>query len=234
VLILLLVGVGVYALLWTGSLIAQGYLYEATADGLPWRAAAGAAAVAVFLGLWCLLNARSPEQFTTLFGFTSTEVRTYDQFVSVKEGGSGLPRTETTFYRYQLPSGQVEYRNRDGKPWRRSDSGKVVAIKVKDEEAEATFVPSPESVDEAGNFRGDAVTFVEEGGDRTMTEGDVGKAYRNRPGRIVSNVFINFVHFVVWFAVFWPLLRYTWGHALVMAFSFWLATTLLVLPFLLK
>jgi hypothetical protein len=233
-LILLLVGVGVFALLWSGSLIAQGYLYESTADDLVWRAAGGAGAVAVFLGLWCLLHAHGPETFDSLFSFSTTDLRVYDQIISVKERANGLPPVETVYTKRVLPSGQIEYRDRDGRPWRRSDSGRVVAIKVRDDDHECTFVPDPASLDEQGNFRSEAVVFVEEGGDRTMTETDIGKTFRTRPGRLVSNLVINGLHFAVWFAVFWLLLRYNWGHALGMAAAFWLATTLLVLPLLFR
>jgi hypothetical protein len=231
-LVLLLVGVGIFAVLWSGSLITQGYLYESPVEGLPWRAAAGAGGVVAFLGLWCLLHANSPAQFDSLFAFSTTEIQSYEEIVSVKERAAGLPPVETTYYRRVLPSGQIEYRDREGRPWRRSDSGRVVAIKVQDGDQQAVFKPSPDSLDEQGNFRGEAVTFVEEGGDRTLSENDVGKVFRSRPGRLVSNLIINGLHLAVWFAVAWPLLRYTWGHALVIAAACWLTTTLLVLPFL--
>lgn len=233
-LVLVLVGVGAFALLWSVSLIAQGYLYESVADGLVWRAAAGAGVVTAFLALWNVLHARQPESFDSLFTFSASESRTYQKFVSVRAPANGLPGVETTYSLYRLPSGQVEYRDAENRPWRRSGSGKVVAIKVKDDGEELTFVPDPASLDEQGNFRPGAVTFVDEGGGWTMVETDVGRAFRGRPGRVVSNLAINLAHLLVWFAVCWPLLRYTWGHALLTALAFWLTTTLLVLPFVLK
>ena len=53
-----------------------------------------------------------------------------------------------------------------------------------------------------------------------------------RFGRFVINLFLNFVHFVLWFFCLWLLLRFQWSHALLLAAVFWLVFALLVWPVL--
>src|SRR5262249_14835133 len=65
---------------------------------------------------------------------------------------------------------------------------------------------------------------------RVMEEDYLGVVSVSRPGRTFLYVVLNLLHGAVWFACLWPLLRFSWGQALVIAVGCWLATTLLVMP----
>ena len=63
-----------------------------------------------------------------------------------------------------------------------------------------------------------------------MEEGYLGRLSVTHPGRTFVYVLFNLAHAAVWFAVLWPLLRFSWGQSLMLAFGCWLVMTLLILP----
>ena len=223
VVVVLLVAVALYALLWGVALLAQGYFYEQPAAGLAWRAAVGAGVMAAFVGIWCALYAQDRSTYTTVFAYSPTDTQpAYPALVTVRFRGPNLPETETAYTLRRLPTGGSEYRDANGRPWRRSDNGMVTAIKLTEADGSlTTFVPSDDSVRD-GLFQTDNVLFLEVGGDRTMTEYELGRPSREVPGRFGANLTVNLLHLVLWFTVFWPLLRFTWGHALTLAGALWL------------
>jgi hypothetical protein len=233
-LLVLLVGVGVLAVLWTGSLIAQGYLYNVPADGLWWRAPAGAVVVTAFIAGWCYLYMKSDGRYDTPLNFNAYESKTYKEMVSVSKPAGTAPEQRTVYKRFQAARGQTEYRDPNGKRWERSSSaGQVVALEVTDDDGRKVVFTADREAD--GTFRmnpSGSVQFKEEGGGRVMTEDNLGTVRRRLTGVLLGNVAINLLHLVVWFAVFWPVLRYTWAHALGLALVCWLVTWLAVLPML--
>lgn len=67
---------------------------------------------------------------------------------------------------------------------------------------------------------------------RYMTDTAIGQVTSDRLLLALANLVLNALHFAVWFAVLWPLLRFQWAHALGLAVVMWLLTTFAVLPVL--
>jgi hypothetical protein len=233
--VLLLCGLGILALLWTGTLFAQGYIYEEATEGLPWRAVAGAGVIAGFLGIWTLLEYSTPNRYDTIFSFSTEETIALDEFWSVRRNADG--EKEIHFKKRVRPDGRVDYVDSDFQRWQRSSSGMMVAIRyVRGEETvrlEAELTPdgsqfAPRVV------RGITMPlrYLEVGGSRYMSEDQLGRVTMNRRGLLVINIVLNLLHFVVWFAVLWLLLRFQWQHALGFAAAYWLVATLIIAPML--
>ena len=49
---------------------------------------------------------------------------------------------------------------------------------------------------------------------------------------MIVALFINFLHLVVWFIAFWPILQFTRGHSFILMTVFGLVTMLVVMPLL--
>jgi hypothetical protein len=224
-LILLLTFLVLTALLWGGTRLIQGMLYENVEADLLWRAPAAAAALTAYVGLWAFFNfvAAEPGQtdlpFDTIFNFTTEKVaeRPVDGFEAVR-GNSKMRYT-----RHDLPgSPRVEYRNADNKIWLADREGDVQALIVKEGDHEVTFKADPAHK-----------RYVEEGGRRYLDAEGFGRITTPRGGGSFVRVLLNVLHFAVWFACLWLLLRFQWPHALGLAAALCLAATFVV-PFILK
>jgi hypothetical protein len=230
-LILVLVGVGVAILFAVGTLLIQGYLYSEPADGMPWRAAAAGAVMALFFAAWCWLDARAPGRYDTLFNFSPRDVTTFDQFWSERTGDRG--KREILFRKGRDTRGLVVYTDPDDRPWHRSADGVMTAIIVEEDgerkRFEADMTPD-------GTFRidpGQGVRYVEVGGrGRVMTEGSPGELVTTRYGLLAGNLLLNLAHLLAWFLCLWLLMQFQWPHALALAAAFWLAFGLAVWPVL--
>lgn len=240
-LILVAVTVGLVALLWSGTLLAQGYFYDSPTDGLHWRAPAAAAVITVFLAVWCLMEYASPHSTDALHQFSNERVTNVTKFWSVRRSENGDEK-EIPFERRTVGPNQTEFVDDQGGRWARSKSGMMVAIIVEEKTGEEVTRTRFNAEMKDGKFaqketRGSVtqpLRYVEENGSRFMTEGSLGKIISYRKGKWIGNVFINLVHFALWFAVLWPLLRFQWAHALGFAFVCWLVATLALVPFLLE
>jgi hypothetical protein len=228
---LLLVAVGVAVLLAAGTVVIQGYLYSEPADGLEWRAPAAGAAVGLFFGVWCLLEARAPGRYDTLFNFSDRDVTRVDQFWSERTGERG--KEEVPYRRGYSDRGRVIYVDPEGRPWRRSDNGLMTAIIIEEGGQRRRFEAE---MNPDGTFHVEPnrpLRYDEVGGrGRVMTADAPGEFVTTRYGLLVGNLLLNLAHFLVWFACFWLLLRFQWSHAFGLAVVFWLAFALLVWPVL--
>src|SRR5262249_17534024 len=83
-LILVLTTFVLFAIFLGGSIVAQGYLYQAPADRLPVRAIAAAVLVGAFLTIWTLIDKRSPRKYDTFFEFAPYETSTFDEMEAVR------------------------------------------------------------------------------------------------------------------------------------------------------
>jgi len=54
VVIVLILAAGLVAVLWTGTLIVQAYLYNQPVQGIAWRAPVAGAVIGLFYWGWCL------------------------------------------------------------------------------------------------------------------------------------------------------------------------------------
>jgi hypothetical protein len=230
-LILVLIGVGVAVLFAAGTLVIQGYLYSEPADGIPWRAAASGVVMALVFGVWCLLEARAPGRFDTLFNFSPRDVTVFDQFWSERTGERGTK--EIPYRRGRDARGLVAYTDPDNRPWQRSDDGMMTAIIV-EEGGERKRFEAERNPD--GTFHiepGQPLRYVEVGGrGRVMTEGTPGEIVTTRYGLLAGNLLLNLLHLLAWFACLWLLMQFQWPHALGLAAACWLTFALAVWPVL--
>jgi hypothetical protein len=158
----------------------------------------------------------------TLFNFTSSSEKPFDSFYSIRNG------KETHYVKDKRKGAFVDDQ---GKPWRWNDSeGVVDTITVVEGDNRLIFKADLASGGKPKDA-GKAVRFLEEGGTGWyIASDDLGIIAKAQAGRTFLMVFINFVHFVVWFLAIWLLLEYQWPHAFLLALPFWAATTLIVLP----
>jgi hypothetical protein len=233
--ILLLIGAALAVLFWVGTLWFQGYIYNEPAGELYWRAPAAAAALTVFLGLMCFLTYRHLGNIDPL-EFSARQDQRFDQFWAVEKGGKKV------LYRRRgagsLLSG-TEYVAADSqpsRPWKRTDSESrlfdAIVVQEGPDKKEVKFkLRQPEG----GKFReGEQAVYAEEGGRRVMTENNIGEVSTTRGWLVVAYLLLNVLHFVVWFACLWLLLRFQWSHALGLAFVFWLIATFAIVPMVLR
>lgn len=241
VLTLLAVAVGLIVVFWVGAQWAQGYFYDSTVRGLPWRAPAAAGVVSVFLGLWCIIEYSSPGSTDAMHNFSHQEVRDFDSFISVRRSPGKKDEEEIRFER--RPAGNAfVFVDAEGNKWSRSSSGAMIAIIIEEGQGDnKTRRRFNADLDDKGNFqtgqaRGrdmEALKYREVSGSGTIDERQPGKVIRPRTGRLVGNIVLNLVHLALWWAAIWLLLRFQWSHAAGFAFVAWLAVTLALVPFLL-
>ena len=248
--ILVLVTLVLFGLFLGGGLIAQGYLYQAPAERLPVRALAAAALVALFLTMWVWVDARNPKKYDTFFEFSSYETKKFDEMEAIrwvspdgsklKVDASGSPSEVSVKFKRGVGDKKNIFQDDAGEPFQLNSSGKsgvsymTAAIKMKPapelepirfnaqlSKDKRTYVNSP-----------DGRKFIEERGSRYVNADQLGVVYVPTTGTVVVALFINFMHFVVWFVAFWLVLQFSRGHSAIMAGSFGLITMLLVLPLL--
>jgi hypothetical protein len=209
------------ALLWGGTRLAQGGLYEDPVTDLYWRAPAAAGTFTAFLALWCLLNyARSTPgesdlPFEGLFNFASEKTsEPVKEFSVVRSDG------ERKRYHLRIETGpppRFSYLDNTNRQWQSTQARETEAIIVKEDGQEVRFKTDPQR-----NL------WKEEGGQRVMGFDIPGRIITLSPGRSVLSVVLNLVHLAVWFVCLWPLLRFQWPHALLGAAVVWLAMTFVV------
>jgi hypothetical protein len=240
ILTLLAVAVGLVALFWTGTLLAQGYFYDSPTDGMAWRAPAAAGVLALFLAIWSFIDYRLPRTTDTIFTFSTEHVESVDRFVSVRKSELGEEQ-EIPFTRRPLGSNRDEFIDEKGERWARSRSGMMVAIIVEEKKGDEVKRTRFNAEMKDGKFapqrtRGveQTLRYIEERGSRFMYESQPGKIFSYHKSQFLGNVVLNLIHFVLWFLVLWLLMRFAWPHALGFAFICWLAFTLVLVPFILS
>ena len=217
------------AVLWIGSVILQGWLYNDLAPHLPWRALGCGAVLALFHTGWCAIYQKDPGRFDTLTNFkTETLDAKYDEFLSVRKVGT----EEKKPVRFVRVGESTTFQSPEtGKNWSRSDAdGMVVALLIREKgqdqptrfnanlQPDGTF-PQPEDT-----------RWEEERGRRYMDHSGLGKIYRKRTLAYVANFAANFLHLLLWVAVLWPGMRFTLGHAIGFGLVLWGVTMLVVQP----
>jgi hypothetical protein len=221
-LIFVIVFIGFTVLFVGGTLFVQRYLYNEPVTELYWRAPLAALVLTLFLAFWVRLDYRAPGNYNALFDFAPPEEgERFKQFWSVKNN------KETLFKAERNRQGGVVYRDPANREWRRSDTEGIMKAIIVEENGEKIRFEAPTTPD--GKFKlgpDQTVRYVEQGGrGRIMGEDSVGYLARPRRGLAFLNLFLNGFHLAVWFLCLWLLLRFQWGHALGLAFVFWLALT---------
>jgi hypothetical protein len=248
---LLLVTVALLAVFWGGSLVAQGYLYNQPADRLPLRALAAALLVGSFLIVWVWIDKRSPGKYETFFNVEGEESTQFTEFEAVRvqpvrEGKQVTYKPGEVVSKVKRGVGAAAefIDERTGKPFVLSGSFPpdntdlvTVAIVVKDEAGnpvryDATLDTNPNTGEKTYSRNVDSRRFVQVKGDRYIRPTQLGVIYV--PRTVFWALALNVVHFVVWFAALWLLLRFAWTHALLFTVVFGLVTMLMLMPLLFK
>jgi hypothetical protein len=239
VLVVVVVGVTLTVVLWAGTLFLQSYLYtEATTD-IFWQAPAAGLVLTLFFGLWCLLDANA--EVTNLH---SLPYDTFLRFSPIETKGKkpvehlwAVKKNEKEPLKYRrVPDldspilGNYRYvREFGGRPdpkypW--SPTG-VIAILIEEDGQKVRY-------DLVKGKDGANDQFVAESGWVVKQFGSpTGQPEMFRTGRFLVNVLLNLLHFGLWFACLWLLLRFQWTHALGLAAVLWVVMTLTVLPMML-
>lgn len=229
-LVFLVTAAALIVLLWVGTVFFQGYIYTEPTREIHWQAPAAGAALALFYTLWFVLIANSSEAsptnipYDSLFRFSPTVDRYKEdpKELLVERKGSTEP------IKYVLKkegNARPSYRTASGTGW---PAAGVEAITVKTKDDTARYQRRPST--------GEYEQFVDSEGWtlRVYSEGPVGVPIKFRWGRFLGNLFLNFLHLGLWFAVLWLLLRFQWTHALGFAIVAWLVITLAILPMMLE
>ena len=239
ILTLFAVVLGLVVLFWSGTSLAQGYFYDSPTDGLAWRAPTAAAVLTLFLAVWCTIEYVSPHSTDALHEFSSERVTEVNKLWSVRRGETGEEK-EIPYERQKIGPNQTEFVDASRSRWARSKSGMMVAIIIEEKQGDEVKRTRFNAEMKDGKFaqkeaRGiqQPLRYEEEDGNRFMVEQGMGRIISYRKGKLFGNILINLVHFALWFAVLWPILRFQWPHALGFGFICWLAVTLALVPFLL-
>jgi hypothetical protein len=250
----LFVLVGLYALLWAVSAVAQAYVYQQPADRLPVRAAVAALVVGGYVMCWVAVDRKHPGKYDDLLAFAGYSTSTFDEFDAVrwevdpavrnkaefKKDASGKPaETVTRFKRI----GKTPPRFADektGKEFVLSDGGMLTAAVVlkpdpqgppvrfnagfKEDARGKTYFPK-------GN---DGRRFVEENGSRYVSLDQPGVLYIPSAATVFLAILINLGMFAAWYVAFWPVLRFGAGFAALMTLAFAVFTIFVVMPVLFK
>jgi hypothetical protein len=233
-LLFLLSYVGLAVVLAIVASLMHSSFYDQMLEGTSWRAAAVAACIVGFLGLWAFIEHNSPSRFDSLFRYSSAKDIQFEQFWSERKTEVGT--TETLFRRRILPGGRVEFADANGRAWRRSGSGVVTAIIVEEDGQRKRFVAQlgPDDTflrDPSNPNNALEVQYIEEdGARRTMTENNIGTLPNPRYGALFVNTLFNLGFLVVWIVVVGIAFELGWGHAVVIGIIGWVATLLLIWP----
>jgi hypothetical protein len=250
ILLFALVTIALFALFWGGSLVAQGYFYQNPADRLPLRAAIAALLVGLFITYWVSLDRKFPGKYDTFFAFSGESTREYSEFDAVRwqfdpaskgvrKDAQGNPVESIAKFK-RVPGGKTPTFVEEGtsKKFATHDTDMMTAaVVVKDDDGTpARFQAVLKKDDRTGamNYVTDQNErrFVEENGSRYIMHARPGVMHVPSSGVVATALLLNFLLFVVWFVAFWPVLRFSWGHALGFATVFGFVTMLIGLPLL--
>ncbi len=238
-LIFLAIAVCLSVLFWAGSVFLQSYLYTMPSQSLWWQAPAAGIVLAGFLSFWCWLIMRSPDAdpttlpYDTIFRFNPIEKmcdKPVDSLWLVPKKGPEIeykryPKVLFPLATYEYLAGSFDHK----KSWNR-DSVQAVILEHNNEKLRFDLVKVPK-----GEGQYDNRQFVCDKGGWVLKEYSDGPdgiptAFRYR--LLLANLLLNFGHLTLWIVCAWLLLRFFLGHAMLIGFALWLATTLL-LPMLL-
>lgn len=250
-----LVFVALFALLWIVTGVGQGYVYQQPADRLPARAAGAALLVAGFLTFWVALDRKNPGKYDTFFEFAPYTTAPFHEFdavrweadpaargkVEFKKDAAGKPaETVTRFKRVGGKSSRFAD-DKAGKDFVLSDGGSLTAaVVLKPDGAadpvrfDAVFHDDPRMGKTYPAKGKEERRFAEAKGNRYVMLDQPGVLYVPTTGAVVAALFLNFLLFAVWFAAFWPVLRFGAGFAFLLALAFGLLTMFAVMPVLFK
>jgi hypothetical protein len=222
---------GLFAFFWGVSLFLQSAIYNGPTTKLAIRSAIGAILVSGFLTFWTYANTRaeSKDRYGTFFEFNPTTSVEFSEFTAVRQNASKKESTAE----YKKQSGRYVEVENITKQFQQSTSDYfVVAFEMKEGDKKVRY---DVQLDPDGKLpRGTRI--LKEAGGRRFIEmsptNSLSPIYAPSRGAAFAALGLNLLHFVVWFLVFWPVLRYTVGHSIGGAAGLGLFTMLLIMPLL--
>jgi hypothetical protein len=213
------------------SLFLQAYLYNAPVEKIYLRALVGGLAVAIFLTGWTYINTRADREnkYGAIHEFKPTGMTDINKFEAIRRNRS---KVETTVA-YSKLAGEREFRSDVDKSLFRVNTSDyiTVAFLVKEEgKAEPTRFDAVLDGELMYDAKLEKKTFQEKGGPRLIEEDGIGVIVAPSGGVIFIAILINVLHLVVWFAVFWFVMKFTWPHALGLATVLAVVLTLVAMP----
>ncbi len=237
--------------LWGGSMVMQGWWYESPAERLPLRAAVAGSLLALFLTLWCMLDARSGGgKYDTLFEFTPVESTDYDAFDCIMKRSNGQEAPPVHYQKQPGSKGTTtDFIDANRQAWKRntSDSMAVAILIQEKDKAEPTRFDA--NLEPQKNAKGEVqkdpegkpvlgfppesvgLRFIDSSG-RYMTVDSLGRVYRRKTGVLYANLALNAIHFFLWWLVLWLAMRFSVWHAFSLAVALWFFTMVAVQPVL--
>jgi hypothetical protein len=216
------------AVLWSGSLFAQSYLYTSPADGLYWRAPAAAGALTSFYLVWSLLNVLGGS--STAVGIVSVPYGVLWEFSPrVEVIAEPVPRftskrrsSEPAVYVIDKYSPrELMYRKVDSDEAWNARGTEYVEFTYKRQAYK--FVP-----DKAGSTA--YILFVDENTGLEMWEYEIGRVGYDSYGRLMVYFMLNALHLGIWVLCLWLLLGFEFWHAVGLGFVLWMLATVAILP----
>ena len=243
---LVLVTASLTALFWAMSLILQPYLYSEPADRLGLRALVGGLILGVYLTGWAYINTRASHhgKYDTLLEFTPTDTRTIDEFEAVhrlnrKADDGTWVEENVAFVRQPGVTGRFVEAGDPTQTFQVNGSrGGVQFMTV------ALMVGGPDGGDPARfdanlsddgatyRTRSEDVVFTQVGGSRYVESRVPGVVYAPSLLAVIIAILLNVIHLLLWFVVFWPVMRYSSGAALGLAAGFGLIAMVTFVPLL--
>lgn len=226
--------VGLFAALWGLGLFLQGYLYSEPASKMPLRALGGAVILAAFLTFWVQVNTRAEtkDRYGTLFEFNPTSTQSFQEFQAIRKDRQGKEST-VAFQRVGGGTTAPYVEPETQQPFRLTTADYVtVALDVKVGETTTRFDAELDDKGKYKSLNNKVFTakdrrFIEFGQTNTPS-----LIFAPSRGAFFAALALNALNFILWFAVFWPVLRFSFGHAIGLAFVFGGVTMLLLMPLL--
>jgi hypothetical protein len=225
---------GLFVALWGLGAFIQGALYSGPASRLPLRALAGAVLLGGFITLWTSANTRAgtKDRYGVLHEFTSETHTEFTEFDAIRRDRAGKERT-VPFKRTGGRTAPFVEAADPSRPFTLTTADYVTTgLEVKEGDGKTRF---DDELDAGGKYKHAANKVFRDGKGRRIEFGQ-----SNTPSPIVAKstgaqigaLLLNAGVFVVWFVVFWPVMRFTLGHALGLAAVFGAVTMLLLMPML--
>jgi hypothetical protein len=223
--------VGLFAFFWATTLFLQASLYHEPAPKLPLRAAVAGMLVAGFLTFWTYANTRTEakDRYGTLFEFNPTASQEFKQFTAIRQSAS---KQESTVAYQRTGRAYVEVNN-PGKSFVRSTSDHLVtALEIPEGDKKVRY---DVQFQQEGLYPKGTCLLKEAGGNRYLEmsqSSTLSPVYSPSRSAFFAALGINLLHFVVWFAALWLVLKFTVGHSIGGAICIGLFAMFLLMPLL--
>ncbi|HVS37488.1 MAG TPA: hypothetical protein VMS17_18135 [Gemmataceae bacterium] len=240
IVILLVTALVLGGLLWAGALVMQGWLYETPNTELYWRAPVVGAALAVFYGLWAVVDCKTGGHCRCIYNVSVSTLKQYDEVKAVvtplKKDATPEEKkaAEKQFKRVTAAGNRIDYMSvePDGRLGTVRLTEAPEEIIIEDGGSRSVFEPERDANGKFKREPGQNLHYYDKSG-RSIDEGDPGQVQQFHWDWLLWNSLFNVLHLGLWFAGLWLVLRFQWPHALGFAVCIWLAMTLLPLPMML-